>query len=137
MPAVSEQMYGAPQATAHLWQFNPNPRTLTWERLENNRLKQLGLGSKRYSRHFSRFQQSREQTIMSEPGVTVWKPEQKGSTGGTFVVLSQGKGNNNSIAPFYTQEKPTCGFYFSRGTDNRKRKFGIPPSDLVKWRSVQ
>lgn len=41
----------------------------------------------------------------------------------------------NSIAPFYTQEKPTCGFFFSRCTDNKKKKFGIPPSDLVKWRS--
>jgi hypothetical protein len=30
---------------------------------------------------------------------------------------------NNSLAPFYTEEKPTCGFFFSRGTDNKKKKF--------------
>ncbi|EDO39202.1 predicted protein [Nematostella vectensis] len=41
----------------------------------------------------------------------------------------------NSLAPFSTLGKPTCGFYFSRETDNKKRRTGIPPSDLVAWRS--
>lgn len=41
----------------------------------------------------------------------------------------------NSLAPFSTLGKYTCGYYFSRGTDNKKRKTGIPPSDLVAWRS--
>lgn len=41
----------------------------------------------------------------------------------------------NSLAPFSTLGKSTCGYYFSRGTDNKKRKTGIPPSNLVAWRS--
>lgn len=41
----------------------------------------------------------------------------------------------NSLAPFSTLGKYTCGYYFSRETDNKKRKTGIPPSDLVAWRS--
>ena len=32
--------------------YNPNPRTLTWERLEKMRLKKIGLQN-RYSRHLS------------------------------------------------------------------------------------
>ena len=41
----------------------------------------------------------------------------------------------NKVAPFSTLGKPTCGFNFSRDTDNRKKNFGIMPSNLVKWRS--
>ena len=41
---------------------------------------------------------------------------------------------NNSVCPFHTTMKPTCGYYFSRDTDNRKRRIGIPPSNLVAWR---
>lgn len=41
----------------------------------------------------------------------------------------------NALAPFSTLGKYTCGYYFSRDTDNKKRKTGIPPSDLVAWRS--
>lgn len=41
----------------------------------------------------------------------------------------------NRLAPFSTSGKSTCGYYFSRDTDNNKRKTGIPPSDLVAWRS--
>jgi len=41
---------------------------------------------------------------------------------------------NNSVAPFATLAKPTCGYFFSRGTDNKKRRTGIPSADLVKWR---
>lgn len=41
----------------------------------------------------------------------------------------------NSMAPFSTLGKATCGYYFSRSTDNKKYKTGIPPSNLVAWRS--
>jgi len=42
---------------------------------------------------------------------------------------------SNSLAPFSTVGKPTCGYFFSRDTNNRKIKFGIPPCDNVKWRN--
>lgn len=42
--------------------------------------------------------------------------------------------SSNSTAPFFTMQKPTCGYFFSRATDNKKKKFGIPPCNLVMWR---
>ncbi|XP_071941623.1 uncharacterized protein [Antedon mediterranea] len=41
---------------------------------------------------------------------------------------------SNSVAPFTTLGKPTCGFFFSRQTDHKKRQTGIPPANLVMWR---
>jgi len=43
--------------------------------------------------------------------------------------------NSNSLAPFATLAKPTCGYFFSRSTDHKKRLTGIPPTNTVKWRS--
>ncbi|ELT96780.1 hypothetical protein CAPTEDRAFT_225125 [Capitella teleta] len=43
---------------------------------------------------------------------------------------------NNSVAPFATMGKPTCGFFFSRGTDHRKRNFGIPATNVAAWRTT-
>ncbi|XP_072165477.1 uncharacterized protein [Diadema setosum] len=40
----------------------------------------------------------------------------------------------NSLAPFATTSKPTCGYFFSRNTDNRKKSIGIPATDLVAYR---
>ena len=45
--------------------------------------------------------------------------------------------NKNSLAPFASLGKPTCGYYFSRATDNKKRLTGIPPTNLVKFRSQE
>ncbi|XP_060063286.1 uncharacterized protein LOC132543780 [Ylistrum balloti] len=134
--AASEQGE-VPGAFPHLQRFNPNPKTLTWERLENKRLSKLGLGAKRYSRHFQRFQ--REQSSISENNVSEVQIVHKLDANGVmskYVLVGGELKKMNSIAPFYTEEKPTCGFFFSRITDNKKKKFGIPPSDLVKWRSL-
>ena len=51
------------------------------------------------------------------------------------LVEGMQKLKRNKLAPFSTLGKTTCGFNFSRETDNRKKKFGIMPSNLVKWRS--
>eukprot|EP00057_Strongylocentrotus_purpuratus_P002906 XP_003725491.1 PREDICTED: uncharacterized protein LOC100888047 [Strongylocentrotus purpuratus] len=40
----------------------------------------------------------------------------------------------NSLAPFATTYKPTCGYFFSRSTNNKKKQMGIPATDLVKYR---
>ncbi|CAI8045810.1 Putative uncharacterized protein GUCA1ANB, partial [Geodia barretti] len=42
---------------------------------------------------------------------------------------------SNSLSPFHTTMKPTCGYFFAHDTDNKKRRIGIPPSNLVAWRS--
>lgn len=109
---------------------------LTWEHLEIVRLKKLGIPN-RYSRHLGRdFTMPLERHPSTGPS---WKTELKPTPAtGTGEKKEGGKAvsTNNSLAPFYTLAKPTCGFFFSRQTDNKKRKFGIPPSDLVKWRSA-
>ena len=49
--------------------------------------------------------------------------------------IAMWKTSSNSIWPFCTMEKPSCGYFFSRNTDNKKR-LGIPPStNTVKWRN--
>ena len=44
----------------------------------------------------------------------------------------------NFTSPFHSMSlKPTCGYYFSRETDNRKMRIGISPTDLSAWRSIK
>ena len=43
----------------------------------------------------------------------------------------------NSVAPFHTIRKPTCGYFFSREMDHRKKNIGILPTNTVAWRSVR
>lgn len=45
------------------------------------------------------------------------------------------KCNRNSLPLFATMYKPTCGYYFSYDTDNKRRLIGIPPVNLGKWRT--
>lgn len=127
--------------------YNPNPKTLTWERLETMRLRKLGLASNKYSRHFNVLRTSRRDSMRND-GTTL---ELAGSCGASpreaqvmASKLSKKESKSagptkstkmNSIAPFATVEKPTCGYFFNFRTDNKKIKFGIPASDLVKWRN--
>ena len=47
-------------------------------------------------------------------------------------IISQMK--NNDISPFFTLGKITCGYYYDRSTDHKKRFIGLPATDPVKWR---
>jgi len=40
----------------------------------------------------------------------------------------------NSMSPFSTTGKPTCGYAFSRETDNRRHLLDVIPTDLSKGR---
>eukprot|EP00918_Siedleckia_nematoides_P076106 GHVU01166486.1.p1 GENE.GHVU01166486.1~~GHVU01166486.1.p1 ORF type:complete len:149 (+),score=2.46 GHVU01166486.1:260-706(+) len=136
--------------------FNPHPRTITWQRLEALRMKKLGLKFEKFSRHFNLARQS-QMSVRSNPryegamvtrsldpdtgvGHGVIDSAYQTTTGTTaskiFVTSGKGTQKSNSIAPFATVGKPTCGVFFSRGTDHRKQKFGIAPTNLVKWRSA-
>lgn len=141
MPSRSEAPQIDGSMPVHLFAFNPNPKVLSWERLEYMRLQKLGLGN-RYSRHFN---VTRTSANMRVPTPTAVERERtaavSGPRGSRFVKekssTSRQTSINNSVAPFATLEKPTCGYFFSDRTDNRKKNFGIPPSDLVKWRTAQ
>ncbi|KAH3736734.1 uncharacterized protein LOC127851420 [Dreissena polymorpha] len=126
-PAKSE-----PTALMHSFGFNPNPKTINWERLELLRLQKLRLGPERYSRHFQRF----EQRASDPPAPLAEMPAGPQRQTTQYIITPGGEiRKSNSIAPFATVGKPTCGFFFSRVTDNKKKKIGIPPTNLVKWRS--
>ncbi len=124
--------------------FNNNPKTITWERLEAHRLKKLGLSNK-YSRHFNVLRSSKE---MRPPTSYPAFPSGEGQRENPFSAMQRSQTmvapgqlpdaskKVNSLAPFATLGKATCGVFFTRETDNKKKKFGIPPSDLVKWRNI-
>uniref|UniRef100_A0A8B9PK36 Uncharacterized protein n=1 Tax=Apteryx owenii TaxID=8824 RepID=A0A8B9PK36_APTOW len=42
----------------------------------------------------------------------------------------------NSYCPFYTAQKPTCGYRYRRDTDHTRKVMDVPSADLVKWRPV-
>ncbi|XP_032718078.1 uncharacterized protein 114841037 isoform X1 [Lontra canadensis] len=42
---------------------------------------------------------------------------------------------SNSLNPFYTLQKPTCGYLYRRDTDHTRKSFDVPPANLALWRS--
>ncbi|EFB21324.1 hypothetical protein PANDA_002449, partial [Ailuropoda melanoleuca] len=42
---------------------------------------------------------------------------------------------SNSLNPFYTSQKPTCGYLYRRDTDHTRKRFDMPPANPVLWRS--
>jgi hypothetical protein len=111
----------------------PHPRLITWRMMEALRLENLGIPN-RYSRHvniiaLAGYQHASQPPVGPIPSISP-RLERGPRIGGDSVIKT-----NNSLAPFATVGKPTCGYYFSRDTENKKVKIGIPPSNLVKWRS--
>jgi len=119
--------------TPHKFIYNPNPKTIAWERLEKARLESIGLCG-RYSRHFN---VTRSPRGPKQPGLSgsCLHNDKENETTEKRLIEKAGASQNNSLAPFTTVGKSTCGVYFNFNTCNVKRKFGIPPSDLVRWRS--
>ncbi len=120
-------------------------KTIAWERLERSRLESLGMPT-RFSRHFN---YSTNQPFCAKSTSFVLPPVS--STIDVALRMceieeyttrlegennTKGGGKGNSLGPFYTRGKPTCGYFFSLGTDNKKRLTGIPPSNLVAWRTT-
>jgi len=44
------------------------------------------------------------------------------------------RADRNEVRPFVTVGKPTCGANYVPITDHKKRKSGIPPTNLVRFR---
>lgn len=51
------------------------------------------------------------------------------------VKIAMWKTNSNSMAPFASLGKPTCGYFFTRNIRHQKKLIGINPTNTVKWRS--
>ncbi|XP_059967427.1 putative uncharacterized protein CIMIP3 [Mesoplodon densirostris] len=79
-----------------------------------------------------------------------WKQDHEQTLAAAYVpVLVDPRGQNpdkfrlsfytsqysNTLNPFYTLQKPTCGCLYSRDTDHTRKNFDVPPANLVSWRS--
>ncbi|XP_060087226.1 putative uncharacterized protein CIMIP3 [Heteronotia binoei] len=42
----------------------------------------------------------------------------------------------NSYNPFYTLQKPTCGYRYSPDTDHKRKVLDVERMNIVKWRTV-
>ncbi|KAL8179112.1 UNVERIFIED_CONTAM: hypothetical protein K2H54_060128 [Gekko kuhli] len=42
----------------------------------------------------------------------------------------------NSYTPFYTLQKPTCGYRYSPDTDHKKKVMDVETVNIVKWRTI-
>ena len=107
--------------------LNPDPRTITWEHLETLRCKQLGLSTK-HSRHFNILRTHRP---LTDP----YDTEHNQVPPNSYTVTISVPRRVNSLAPFSTMGKPTCGYFFSEATNHLKLKSDVQSSNLTKWRS--
>ncbi|XP_071792413.1 uncharacterized protein [Asterias amurensis] len=104
-------------------------------------------GGSKYSRHLNMSDPLAGVGASSSPVNSMMWPNLRGPSPTSEIpyespqplthCLQEGGIKTNSVAPFATLAKPTCGFFFSRVTDNKKRRTGIPPADLVKWRYIK
>ncbi|XP_057650500.1 putative uncharacterized protein GUCA1ANB [Chionomys nivalis] len=84
----------------------------------------------------------------SPPLSQTWKRDREQSLAAAFVpVVVDPRGQNpdkcrfnfytsqysNSLNPFYTLQKPTCGYLYRRETDHTRKRFDIPPANLILW----
>ena len=132
-----------------------NHTTANWERLEKLRMNDLGVNNC-YQRHFNMVRRhslneqleeglpkiydrlaldgkTREYTMRVAHGN--YRENSRGLGGPPLYRTPLALLKNNSIAPFATIGKRTCGYFFSLNTDNRKPNIGIPPVNLIKWRT--
>jgi hypothetical protein len=52
-----------------------------------------------------------------------------------YIKIAMWKTNSNSMAPFASLGKPTCGYFFNRNVGHKKQLIGINATNTVKWRS--
>ncbi|XP_045397895.1 putative uncharacterized protein GUCA1ANB isoform X2 [Lemur catta] len=79
-----------------------------------------------------------------------WKQDREQSLAAAYVpVVVDSRGQNpdklrfnfytsqysNSLNPFYTLQKPTCGYLYRRDTDHTRKCFDVPSANLILWRS--
>ncbi|PAA83437.1 hypothetical protein BOX15_Mlig006865g2 [Macrostomum lignano] len=118
--------------TPMVFSFNPDPRLRSWQRLEHMRLHQMGLSSK-LSRRYNVCRvldfQPVGQRLPEPTPLGALLPSLEGSS---FFTESERK--KNDVAPFRTFQKPTCGVFFSRDTENKKLKHDLEATDIIKWR---
>jgi hypothetical protein len=114
-------------------QYGTPTSSTAYERFEKLRLKSLGLNEK-YSRYYLKRISQPYSTSPSQqlPTRLSWCNAAHDATSTSF---ESPRPEYNSVAPFATAGKTTCGYGFRESTDNRRKDFGIDPADIPRWRN--
>ncbi|KFO98400.1 hypothetical protein N300_10486, partial [Calypte anna] len=51
----------------------------------------------------------------------------------SFRFLFYRPNYSNSYSPFYTSQKPTCGYLYSRSTDHTRKVLDVPSANVMAW----
>uniref|UniRef100_A0A8B9UZM0 Uncharacterized protein n=1 Tax=Anas zonorhyncha TaxID=75864 RepID=A0A8B9UZM0_9AVES len=52
----------------------------------------------------------------------------------SFKFLFYTPNCSNSYSPFYTAQRPTCGYHFCHDTDHTKKVTDVSSANIMKWR---
>ncbi|XP_036622137.1 uncharacterized protein 114841037 [Trichosurus vulpecula] len=63
--------------------------------------------------------------------VDPWKQQQQQVINHCFFTQQY----TNSYTPFYTLQKPTCGYLYCRDTDHTRKRLDVPYTNVTKWRT--
>ncbi|XP_051008623.1 putative uncharacterized protein GUCA1ANB, partial [Acomys russatus] len=79
------------------------------------------------------WKRDREQSLAADYVPVVVDPQGQNPDGIRFNFYTSQY--SNSLNPFYTLQKPTCGYLYRRETDHTRKRFDVPPANLVLWRT--
>lgn len=54
----------------------------------------------------------------------------------SFKFLFYTPSCSNSYSPFYTAQRPTCGYRYHRDTDHTRKVMDVSSANIVKWRPI-
>ncbi|KFV14620.1 hypothetical protein N339_01983, partial [Pterocles gutturalis] len=54
----------------------------------------------------------------------------------SFKFLFYNPNWSNSYSPFYTAQKPTCGYRYHRDTDHTRKVMDVQSANIMKWRPI-
>ncbi|XP_036908583.1 putative uncharacterized protein GUCA1ANB isoform X1 [Sturnira hondurensis] len=84
---------------------------------------------------------------MKAPLSRSWKQDREQTLAAAYVPVVVGQNSDklrfhfyssqcsNSLSPFYTLQKPFCGYLYHRDTDHSRKRFDVPPANVALWRS--
>ncbi|XP_007120368.1 putative uncharacterized protein CIMIP3 [Physeter macrocephalus] len=75
--------------------------------------------------------QGHEQTLAAAYMPVVVDP--RGQSPDKFRLSFYTSQYSNTLNPFYTLQKPTCGYLYRRDTDHTRKRFDVPPANMVSW----
>ncbi|XP_034847050.1 putative uncharacterized protein CIMIP3 [Mirounga angustirostris] len=79
------------------------------------------------------WKQAREQTLVAAYMPVVVDPRGQNPDKLRFNFYTSQ--HSNSLNPFSTLQKLTCGYLYQRDTDHTRKRLDVPPANLALWRS--